>query len=137
MKHLTWVLLLLLLMLIAACQPGEPSCPPEKIGYLTNSNQALVEMPQSNLMGNPEIVEINGREVQFDRVIKGTLCNDNWQGTVYVPCEIQIFEWGENPTFLESCELNIEPGTVVYVAAHNDEPYYQGCSCHTGEGEQQ
>jgi hypothetical protein len=21
---------------------------------------------------------------------------------------------------------------VVYVAAHNDAPYYNGCSCHTG-----
>ena len=82
----------------------------------------------------PQLVEIKGREVRVDQVIRGTLCNDNWQGTIYVPCEIQILEWEENPTFLEKCELNIETGTVVYVAAHNDEPYYQGCSCHTGEG---
>jgi len=29
--------------------------------------------------------------------------------------------------------LNIAPNTVVYVAAHNDAPYYKGCSCHTGQ----
>ena len=136
MKHLTWILLLLLLLLmsIAACQPAEPACPPETISYLTNSNPALADLPQSNLIDNAEIVEINGRDVQVDRVFRGMLCNDSWQGTVYVPCEIQILEWDENPTFLENCELNIEPGTVVYVAAHNDEAYYQGCSCHTSEG---
>jgi len=38
-----------------------------------------------------------------------------------------------NPLFLKGCKLNIDPNTVVYVAAHNDAPYYKGCSCHTGE----
>jgi hypothetical protein len=84
----------------------------------------------------PERVEINGQEMLVDRVIKGTLCNDSWQGTIYVPCEIQIYEWEEDPTFLQECDLTIEQGTVVYVAAHNDEPYYKGCSCHTGQGEE-
>jgi hypothetical protein len=50
-----------------------------------------------------------------------------------VACDLQIAAWGEEPTFLEDCNLNIEPGTIVYVAAHNDAPYYKGCSCHTGE----
>ena len=38
-----------------------------------------------------------------------------------------------NPLFLKGCDLNIAPNTVVYVAAHNDDAYYKGCSCHTGE----
>jgi len=51
---------------------------------------------------------------------------------VYVTCDVQVLEWKDRPTFLEDCDLVIEPGTVVYVAAHNDAAYYNGCSCHTG-----
>jgi hypothetical protein len=68
-----------------------------------------------------------------DRVVSGPLCNDRWQGTVYVGCEVQVLEWSETPLFLKDCDLTIEPGTVVYVADHNDAAYYNGCSCHTGE----
>ena len=69
----------------------------------------------------------------MDQVVQGRLCSGSWSGTVYVPSQIQIYAWEDNPNFLENCDLSIKPGTVVYVAAHNDEPYYQGCSCHTGE----
>lgn len=69
----------------------------------------------------------------MDRIVQGPLCSDTWSGVVYVACDLQIIEWEEDPTFLKDCDLNIEPGTVVYVASHNNEPYYKGCSCHTGD----
>ncbi len=52
---------------------------------------------------------------------------------VYVTCNVQVYPWVEEPTFLKNCNLKIEPGTVVYVAYHNNTAYYNGCSCHTGE----
>lgn len=84
-------------------------------------------------LATAQVVEINGQQLQVDQVVRGMLCEGNWSGTVYVPCQVQVFSWEEDPLFLENCDLRIEPGTVVYVAAHNDAPYYQGCSCHTGE----
>jgi hypothetical protein len=78
-------------------------------------------------------VEIGGRQVPVDRIVSGPLCNDDWHGTVYVSCGVRVAEWYDNPFFLKDCQLNVEPGTVVYVAAHNDAAYYQGCSCHTGQ----
>ena len=39
----------------------------------------------------------------------------------------------DNPLFLKGCDLHIEPNTIVYVADHNDQPFYKGCSCHTGK----
>jgi len=71
--------------------------------------------------------------MKVDRVVTGPLCNDRWKGTIYVGCDVQVMEWEETPLFLKDCDLSIEPGTVVFVAYHNDEPYYNGCSCHTGE----
>ena len=69
----------------------------------------------------------------MDRVVEGPLCNDVWSGTVYVTCNIQVFEWEEEPLFFKDCDLDIESGTIVYVASHNNTAYYNGCSCHTGE----
>jgi hypothetical protein len=68
-----------------------------------------------------------------DKVVEGPLCNDVWSGTVYVSCNVQVVAWVEEPVFLKNCYLTIEPGTVVYVAYHNNAAYYNGCSCHTEE----
>jgi hypothetical protein len=133
MKYLLSLSTLLLLILISGCQSAEPACPPESISYLADLGSVELAPSHGNPNIEPQLVEIKGKEIQVDKVIGGALCNDTWQGTVYVPCQIQILAWEENPTFLEGCELIIAPDTVVYVAAHNDEPYYQGCSCHTGE----
>ncbi len=81
----------------------------------------------------PLMVEIRGKESEVDRVVHGSFCDDTWDGKVYVACDLEIPAWDDAPTFLEDCSLTIEPGTVVYVAAHNDEAFYKGCSCHTGE----
>ncbi|MEJ2563670.1 MAG: hypothetical protein P8Z42_13435, partial [Anaerolineales bacterium] len=87
----------------------------------------------------PTLAEIGGKTVEVDRVIHGPLCNDTWRGTIYVACDVQVAEWDEEqgPFFLDNCDLTIDPGTVVYVAAHNDTAYYKGCAvCHTSEGSQ-
>jgi len=63
--------------------------------------------------------------MSVDNVIQGPLCDGKWDGTVYISCDLQIYEWEEDPTFLQNCELTIEPGTIVYVATHNDVPYYK------------
>ena len=107
---------------------------PESIAYETD----VENFPQINdepLLPDPKptAVEINGKMVLVDRVIEGALCNDKWSGTVYVACSLQVLAWEEEPLFLKDCQLDIESGTVVYVASHNDSPYYKGCSCHTGE----
>ncbi len=85
----------------------------------------------------PGEVEIQGRLVAVDKVVDYPLCNDNWSGVVYVSCDAQVTEAeldaDANPLFLKGCTLNIEPNTVVYVAAHNDAAFYKGCSCHNGE----
>ena len=79
------------------------------------------------------LVKIKGRDVFVDKVVQGPLCNDKWNGTIYVGCDVQVAEWIENPTFLDGCELSIEEGTVVYVADHNNEAFYKGCTCHYSE----
>jgi hypothetical protein len=55
---------------------------------------------------------------------------------VYIACDIQIAKWQEKPTFLDGCDFEVSPGSVLYVAAHNNAPYFQGCDyCHlTGRG---
>lgn len=124
---------ILLACLISACQRSTPACPIDSVTYLPVDDFTQVNSDQEHSNPAQQMVEINGQEVLVDQVIEGMLCSGSWSGTVYVPCHLQIFAWEEDPLFLENCELNIAPGTVVYVAAHNDEPYYQGCSCHTGE----
>jgi hypothetical protein len=125
----------LLISLISACRAPAPVCPPDSVTYVADSSSlsAPASLGDIGKSTNPLLVEINGKEMLFDEVIQGALCDGDWSGTVYVACDLQIAAWGEEPTFLEDCDLNIEPGTIVYVAAHDDAPYYKGCSCHTGE----
>jgi hypothetical protein len=77
-------------------------------------------------------ISINGVTMLVE-VVTGPLCKGDWRGTIYVGCDVQVMGWEETPLFLKDCDLSIQPGTVVYVAYHNDAAYYNGCSCHTGE----
>jgi hypothetical protein len=120
-----------MLYLTVGCGEATPVCPintgtPE---YLTTSPDKL---PTPTLALRQFQVEIGKREMPVDKVVEGPLCNDDWSGTVYVACNVQVYPWTEEPTFLENCQLNIDPLTVVYVAYHNNTAYYNGCSCHTG-----
>jgi hypothetical protein len=131
MRYLFAPLLIFLVLFTAACQSSKPVCPPDSVTYLSDSTQFTPI--NTNPSPSPTQVDINGKVILVDRIVHGPLCNANWSGTIYVACDVQITQWEEEPTFLQDCSLEIEPGTVVYVAAHNDDPYYKGCSCHTGE----
>jgi hypothetical protein len=65
-----------------------------------------------------------------DRVIQGPICNDTWNGVIYVASDVQVAAWEEEPIFLRDCDLNIEENTIVFVASHNDGQFNKGCSCH-------
>ena len=122
---------LALLVLITSCQEVTPVCP------TTTGTPAYLTAPPDGLAtptpaSGPFNVEMGSKSLQVDRIVEGPLCNDTWSGTVYVTCNVQVYPWQEEPTFLKNCQLNIEPMTVVYVADHNNTAYYNGCSCHTG-----
>jgi hypothetical protein len=132
MKHCIFVLSGIVLILMASCQAQEPACQ-RQTGtpvYLTGLPDAT---PTPNSASKPVPVEVGNKLILVDQVIEGPLCNGRWSGTVYVACEVQVMAWEETPLFLKDCDLSIDPGTVVYVAYHNDSAYYNGCSCHTGE----
>ena len=133
MKYLAVSLFFILLLLLpSGCQRAVPVCPP-----VTGTPEYLAIPPEDLAtpisLASPTQVEVNGRMIQVDKVVEGPLCNDTWSGTVYVSCNVQVYPWEEQPTFLKNCNLSITPGTVVYVAYHHDSAYYNGCSCHTGE----
>ena len=131
MKFRAPILLSILLIFLAGCQNTTQICPPATgtPQYLdVPPDELAVQMPESK----PGQVEIGRKPLQVDKIVEGPLCNDTWSGTVYVACNVQVYPWEEHPTFLKDCKLDIEPGTVVYVAYHNNTAYYNGCSCHTG-----
>lgn len=133
----TIIFLLLPLFLLSACQ--KETCPANSIQYVPDPSFLPKAAPPDDpkVVPSTELVQIGNKMIEVDRVIHGPLCNDTWGGTVYVACDLQIVEWDRDgaPNFLDGCELKVEPGTVVYVAAHNNAAYYKGCaSCHTSEG---
>ena len=79
------------------------------------------------------MVKVRGKMMKVDRVIQGPVCNDHLKGKIYIACDIQILAWEKTPRFLEDCDFSVEPGSVVYVAAHNDTAFKKGCACHTGK----
>ena len=115
---------LLVPLLLAACISS--SCPPEAVTYLEPPYPPEVV----GISVKPRMVEINGQEVLVDEVITGAVCNDTWAGTVYVTCDIQVPAWEQDPFFWQDCDLEIEEGAIVYVEAHKDKQYDDGCSCH-------
>ncbi len=131
MKRYVAFLFALSMVLLSGCQPQAPVCPPP-----SGTQRYLAEPPAQVPPGPsqaPAQVDIGGRTLRVDKVVEGPLCNDTWSGTVYVSCDVKVLGWKDQPTFLKGCNLEIDPGTVVYVAYHNDAPYYNGCSCHTGQ----
>lgn len=128
-------LLIALLLFVVSCQRQKTVCPDDSITYVSDP-AAMPLLNASDGVGpipTPASVEIGGKMKEVDRVVRGPVCNDVWRDTVYVGCDIQIMEWVEDVTFFEQCDLTVELGSIVYVAAHNDTAYYKGCSCHTGE----
>jgi hypothetical protein len=128
-------ILTLFCFILVGCERNNTVCPPEEASQPALQLAGSIENPLAPEPSGPVQVEIRGKLMEVNKVVDYPLCNDNWSGTVYVSCEAQIAEWDPDvgSRFFEDCQLEIEPGTVVYVAAHNDEPLYKGCSCHTGE----
>ncbi len=124
----------IVMIVISSCGGNKSICPKPTgtLQYLTVPPASLA-LPTPAASTDPILMEIGGRKIPVDRVISGPLCNDSWSGTVYVTCDVQVYSWVEDPTFLKDCDLKIAPDTVVYVAYHNEAAYYKGCSCHTGE----
>jgi hypothetical protein len=122
---------------LAACGPRVPACPDGASGghFISAEEFALALAATPAPYSTPAEVEIGGKKILADKVVSGPLCNDKWRGTVYVSCDARVAEWSDSaaPGFLKGCNLEVEPGTVVYVAAHSNTAYYEGCSCHTGE----
>ena len=125
------LLLSLALLVLSGCSGSSPACPPPTLD--PDASSAEVPIATRQPPPAPAQVEISGRTVTVDQVVDGPLCDGAWSGTVYVTCDVQVQPWEELPTFLEDCDLEIAPDTVVYVAYHGNAPYYNGCSCHTGE----
>lgn len=124
-------------VVLSACQRENTVCLPDNGTPEPRPDLAeLIAMPPDDSPASPVEVSIAGKIMTVDKVVNGPLCNDTWSGTVYVGCDVIVAGWqaDEGPLFLKGCNLQIEPGTVVYVADHNDAAYYKGCSCHTGEG---
>ena len=126
---------LLIFLCLTGCQTTQTVCP-----TTTGTPQYIMVSPEDLQHASPAAdteplnVEINGKNLYVDKIIERPLCNDHWSGTIYVGCDVQVYEYlEEDPLFLEKCNLEIEPGTVVYVAYHNNAAYYKGCSCHTGD----
>lgn len=132
MKHRAYLILLIIaLFLLSGCSEQPSSSAPEgcKPLVLTTAPRDLPTPTAS--AAAPRLMDIGGKSIKVDKVVQGALCSDTWSGTVYVGCDIQVYPWEKHPTFLDNCSLKIKPGTVVYVAAHNNTAYYNGCSCHT------
>lgn len=134
MKRIFFIPLVMTAMSLSACGKQATFCPQETgtPSYLTVPPEALPTRPPG-LFTTPVTMEIGGKTILVDKIVEGPLCNDSWSGTVYVTCNVQVYEWVEKPTFLKDCALSIAPDTVVYVAYHNNTAYYKGCSCHTDE----
>jgi len=132
MPRTLFLTLLLPVLLLSSCAEKQV-CPTPGDDKHYLSQEDLVSLDASSSEQSPAEVSIGGKTMMVDKVVTGPLCSDHWEGTIYVGCDVQVMGWEETPLFLKDCDLSIEPGTVVYVAYHNDAAYYNGCSCHTGE----
>jgi hypothetical protein len=44
--------------------------------------------------------------------------------------DVRVAYGEEIPTFFDGCDLSIEESSIVYVADHNNEAFYKGCTYH-------
>ena len=128
-----YILILLLCMVgLTACQPVEPICIEDSIRYVDSVQQLPpLTAPPADSEKSQIPIEIKGKTILVDDVISGPLCNNHLSGKVYITCDLDIVAWKAAPNFLDGCDFEVEPGSEVYVASHNNAVYYKGCdSCH-------
>ncbi len=129
--------LVIAVLVLSGCQSEKPGCP---LVEATGNNLTILpeSLPTPTASSSTPIeMKLKGRNIAVNKIVEGPLCNDTWSGIIYVTCNVQVYPWVDKPLFLKNCNLSIAPDTVVYVAYHNDSAYYKGCSCHTGEIEEQ
>lgn len=127
MNRVFFLILAITMLFLTACQPDV--CKDGSITYQEDTSKFPLEADL--VKQGPEEILIGKKVINFDRVVHGPICNDTWTGKVYVACDITIQDWEESPKFLEGCNLVVDPDAIVYVAAHNNAPYYKGCGeCH-------
>lgn len=126
-------LLVVWLVALAGCSRQSTVCATDPPNLPVEQRQALSVQDGSEQAAIE--IRVRNRPVRVDQIVHGSLCDAEWSGTVYVDCDVTVPEWDpeQAPTFFEGCDLTIEDNTVVYVAYHNDEAYYTGCSCHFEE----
>ena len=131
------LILLLIVFILSSCERGNITCPPESTSQSKPTLAELIALPAPDPVNGPVSIEIGSKMQIVDKLVDYPICNDEWSGTVYVSCDATVAQVKsddeDNPLFFKGCNLKIEPGTIVYVAAHNDSAYYKGCSCHTEE----
>ena len=131
MNHLLKILCFsCVVLLLSGCGAH---CPEGTIAYLSDISEMDFSDHQPSTSGtvSVDLRTLLGRKtINVDEVIRGNICGDTWGGTVYVTCEIEIPAWEANPFFLADCPVTIEPNSTIYVQAHNDKAYQEGCSCH-------
>ena len=133
MRIVTIFSALCILLCLSACQPSEPFCPEGSVTYRDRTNPFEIGAVQSPAPA-AETIDIKGKPIAFEQVIHGQLCNNHLSGTVYVGCDVVVYKWETASNFLDGCDFIVEPGTIIYVAAHNNTAYYQGCSsCHQSD----
>lgn len=138
-KKNEWIVLLFVFtaVMVQGCGRNSTVCATEPPNLPVETRQGLAFTSDLEASPSPVEIQIRGRGVLVDRIVHGYLCDDVWSGTVYVDCDVEVPVYEvvseEEADFFEGCDLEIAAGTVVYVAYHNDEAYYKGCSCHTGE----
>lgn len=124
MKPSQITIIILLGLLLVACMRS--TCPPDAVSYISPP----YPVENLELIAQPQVMEIGGQEIMVDEVITGPVCNDTWSGTIYVTCDIQVPAWEKDAFFFQDCNLDIKESAVVYVEAHRNQPYLEGCSCH-------
>jgi len=130
MKSINLSLLVVFVLLLTGCTAKNP-CLEGSVTYLESASEFPPDTSAS-LPPQKTDIEIKGKTVTVDRIIEGPMCNDTWEGTIYVACDLTVQKWDIKPFFFSNgCNLEIKPDTVVYVAAHNNAAYYKGCiTCH-------
>ena len=117
------LIIVVLVFFLAACERSNTVCPSDEgTPQPTLQLAAVIEMtPPPGSSSSPTQVEIRGKLMEVDKLVDYPLCNDDWSGTVYVSCDAQVAEAqldaDANPLFFNGSNLNIEPNTIVYVAA--------------------
>lgn len=131
-------LVMLLIALIAAgCSRQSSVCATDPPNLPVETRQPENFNLSEKQSSFPQEIQIRNKMVAVDQIIHGSICDDVWRGVVYVDCDVAVPDWEKeedgSAKFFEDCYLVVEDGTVIYVAYHNDEAYYKGCSCHTNE----